>query len=153
PFPDQGVSKRDKVTEAFDSLQDADLPQTAQLFLQHFPPNARLRNEIQDILWTVVPAPEINKRFRREIAMAIDIEKLYLDSDKFEALLERLWVLDNDPTAMFGEFLGQRDTRSLRAQIKRHVFQNPGDWDTSTLFENVGALDCSNRRFALLLEG
>lgn len=152
PFLDQGVSKRDKVTEAFDALQDTDLPNTARRFLEYFPPSARLRNDVQDILWTDVSSPEINKRFRREVAQAIDIELLYLDSDKFDDLLERLWVLDNDPMAAIAALLGERDTRSLRVRIKRHVHENRGDWETATFFENIGALDCSNRRFTLFME-
>ena len=97
-------------------LQDADLPNTAQSFLQHFPPDARVRNAIQDILWAEVPAPEINKRFRREVAEAIDIELLYLDVDRFDDLLGRLWILNDDPMAALSAIFGQPDTRSLRAR-------------------------------------
>jgi hypothetical protein len=35
----------------------------------------------------------------------------------------------------------------------RHVYQNPRDWSTVTLFDNLGALDCSDRRFVYFLEG
>ena len=30
---------------------------------------------------------------------------------------------------------------------------NPGDWSVDTLFDRLGALDASDRRFALFLEG
>lgn len=153
PYPDQGGSKREKMTAAFDALQDIDLPNTAQRFLDHFPPHAKLRNEVQDILWADDPAPEINKRFRREVACGIDIEQLYIDSDKFDALLDSLWVLDDDPMLALWGLLGPHPDRSLRGMVKRHVHQNSGNWDTATLFNNIGALDCSNKRFALFIEG
>ena len=42
---------------------------------------------------------------------------------------------------------------SLRARIERHVFRNPGDWSAEDLFEQLGAFDASDTRFARFLEG
>ena len=67
PFPDSGVSKRDKVTEAFDALPDGGLLAAATRFLQLHPLSARDRNELQDILWSDLPTPQITKKIRREV--------------------------------------------------------------------------------------
>lgn len=40
----------------------------------------------------------------------------------------------------------------LRADIQQHVHQNPQDWPAETLFDQLGAYDASDRRFALFLE-
>jgi hypothetical protein len=42
---------------------------------------------------------------------------------------------------------------SLRHQIQRHVHDNPGDYSTLSLFEKLGAFECSHHRFRLFLEG
>lgn len=44
-------------------------------------------------------------------------------------------------------------TRSLRAQIERHVYRNPEDWSVEYLFDALGAFDASNPRFTRFLEG
>ncbi|MFP3681778.1 hypothetical protein SB725_32340, partial [Pseudomonas sp. SIMBA_041] len=41
----------------------------------------------------------------------------------------------------------------LRADIQQHVHRNPEDWPAETLFDQLGAYDASDRRFALFLEG
>jgi very-short-patch-repair endonuclease len=41
---------------------------------------------------------------------------------------------------------------SLAQDIERHVVLNPGDWPTEFLFEKLGALTCSRRRFGALIE-
>ena len=154
PFPDSGVSKRDKVTEAFDALPDGGLLAAATRFLQLHPLSARDRNELQDILWSDLPTPQITKKIRREVA-PLNNEDLYLDGRRFDELLDRLWVLDDDGAGMFGASLARTpyQDRSLRALIQQHVHKNPGDWSTENIFQEVGALDCSDTRFARFLEG
>jgi hypothetical protein len=153
PAPDPGISKREKLTEAFDGLPDENLAHTAKCFLESQRIEAGTRNEIQDIIWADLPVAEIPKRFRREVARAIQNVALYLDGRRFDELLDRLWVLDNDPMAAFSAVFGKGDDRSLRAQINQHVYKNPEDWSAEDLFDAVGAFDASNRRFALFLEG
>jgi very-short-patch-repair endonuclease len=134
---------------SFDALSDADLPRVAERFLTLHSPLPSVRNEVEDLLWADTAAPQIPKRFRREVARALAEDSLYLDIDRFNALLEKLWILDTDPMALF---FGAAD-HSLRAQIEQHVYRNPEDWSTEDLFNNLGAFDASDRRFALFLEG
>jgi AbiJ N-terminal domain 3 len=143
-----------RITKAFDDLPDSTLQKTAELFLIHFPPNARERNELQDILWADLSLPVINKKIRRELAAALDAEDLYLDARRFDELLDRLWVLDDGSSGVFEALLLRRpyQDRSLRALIQQHVHKN-SDFSASVLFEMLGALDCSDKRFALFLEG
>jgi hypothetical protein len=132
PAPDSEGSRREKMSTSFDALSDAELPRVAERFLHLHPPAPNVRNEIQDLLWADVGSPEIPKRFRREVARALAVEDMYLDTQRFNALLDRLWVLDDDPLA----FLGGVD-RSLRAAIHQHVHRNPGDWSVEHLLELV----------------
>ena len=155
PFPDTGVSKADKMEEAFDALPDDGLIETATRFLERCPLPAHKRNELQDIVWSRLPVPHINKKSRREVTRALDHDDLYLDARRFDELMDRLWILDDDGTAMLASFLSRAPyvERSLRSLIDRHVHRNPGDWSVEMLFEEIGALDCPDMRFALFLEG
>lgn len=148
PPPETGRSKRERLKGSFATLPDTDLPRVAERFLQHLPPPARERNAIQDLLWADMNAPEVSKRVRREIARNLDITELFINGDRFDSLLDELWVLDDDP---LGSFFG--GVRGLRASIDQHVHRNPGDWSTEELFDRLGAFDASDRRFALFLEG
>ena len=62
----------------------------------------------------------------------------------------RLWVLDDD---LFSWLTCEGSTTSLRARIEQHVFRNPGDWTTEYLFEQLGAFEATDARFARFLEG
>jgi very-short-patch-repair endonuclease len=148
PHLDPTGSKRERLSGSFDALGATELPQVAERLLAQHPPSALIRNEIQDVLWETTAAPRIPKRFRRETARAIAIEDIYLDGRRFMELLERVWVLDDDPMG----FMTEVDS-SLRGSIDRHIFRNPGDWSTEELFDELGALESSDRRFALFLEG
>jgi very-short-patch-repair endonuclease len=150
PPPGQEGSKRQRMTTSFDALSDADLPRVAERLLEVHPPLALDRNKIQDLLWANTASPEIPKKFRREIARALDAEgiSIYLDSQKLTDLLERLWVLDDGLFAIFGGA-----DHSLRAEIDQHVFRNPDDWSVEMLFDELGAFNASSRRFVLFLEG
>src|SRR5690606_36484344 len=107
------------------------------------------RNQIQDILWSVTACPHIPKRYRRELTRTLGTEDLYGDARKFDNLLERLWVLDAEDWLLgFGG-----EATGLRADIQRHVHRNPGDWSVEHLFDQLGAYDASDQRFALFLEG
>lgn len=77
----------------------------------------------------------------------MDWDDLLTHYPRFRALLGTLFVLDDDP---FGLFTG-RDN-SLGARIDQHVHGNP-DWTVEETFDALGAIDASDHRFALLLEG
>ena len=142
-------SKRNHMIASFNALPDAKLPETAQRFLKRYPPIPATRNEIQDILWANSVCPEIPKRFRREVAQAVDIEELFVDALHFDSLLDQLWILDSDS---WGGLFGNGRT-NLRQDIQQHVHKNRGDWSTEILFEKLGAYTASNPRFVRFLEG
>jgi very-short-patch-repair endonuclease len=144
--PDEGT-KHERVFKSFADLPDTNLPRVAEKILIHQPLDAKTRNEIQDVLWADED-PQIPKRTRREIARDLDLADVVHSADRFRALLDRLWVLDDD---LLGSFLD--GGASLGARIDRHVFRNPGDWSTEELFENLGAFEAPDKRFALFLEG
>src|ERR1039458_4802270 len=128
PPPAEG-SKREKMQASFEAAEDGDLPAIAQHVLVEYPPSPRKRNDIQDLLWIATPAKEILKKHRRQIAKVLEIVDLYIDSTKFIDHIESLWILDDELDA----FLLTPGTRSLRAQIERHVFRNPDDWTAEYL--------------------
>lgn len=149
PAPAADGSKRDRMISSFDAAADTDLPAIARKLLLRHPPNATTRNQIQDILWSASACPPLPKRYRREVARRLNNAELYGDARKFDDLLERLWILD-DYDRMH---LPGGKPSGLRAEIQQHVHRNPEDWPAETLFDQLGAYDASDRRFALFLEG
>lgn len=149
PIPPDDMSKRDRLEWALGQVGDADLAHAAKCFLATRSPAAKVRNSIEDILWTADRCPEVSKRCRRDIARALAPEDLYTCAAGFDTLLDSLWDLGNDP---WSEIFG-RAPIGLRAEVQRHVHHNPGDWSVETLFDKLGALDAQDRRFAYFLEG
>lgn len=147
--PEPGGSKRERMYASFDAAPEAALPEVARLFLVRFPPAASVRNKMQELLWADSPGPSIQKRFRRDLAKALDVDDLYSDASKFDVLISSLFEIEDDP---FSALVGAQN-KSLRAKIDRHVYRNPGDWTPEHLFEELGVFDCSDQRFGLLLEG
>lgn len=149
PAPVTDGTKHDRMASSFEAVADADLPAVARRLLIYHPPDATTRNQIQDLLWSDSGGPSIPKRYRREVARKLNDEELYGDARKFDDLLDRLWVLDADDWfySMSGKPSG------LRADIQQHVHQNPEDWSAEILFDQLGAYNASDRRFALFLEG
>ena len=146
--PDEG-SKRERVAGSFAALSDADLPKVAERILDAALASAKIRNAIQDELWADQGTPQIPKRTRREIARDLHLTDRVYDADRFMTLLGRLWVLDDaDPFSLLAGV-----ATSLHDDIERHVFRFPGDWTTEYLFEQLGAFDARDPRFARFLEG
>jgi len=147
PATEIAGSKHDRMVASFDAVPDDHLEEVAVRFLLRQSPAPETRNQIQDAVWALRPAIEIPKRSRREIARALH-DDLYIAAAPFLALLERLFVLDDDPMQ---SFFGGSD-RSLRAGIQRHVLRN-SDWSAEDLFDKLGAFDASHSRFVRLIEG
>ena len=103
--------------------------------------------DFKNLLWAG-SSPEVPKRYRREVAHVLTVDDLYLNVNRFDKLLDSLWVLDNDPYDLFSSV-----DRSLRAEIDRHLFRNPGDWSVEELFDRLGEFEASDRRFAFFIEG
>src|SRR6266566_1081087 len=147
PEPPGEGTKRERVSQSFAALPDADLPIVAEQILVQALADAPTRNAIQDVLWAE-GSLEMPKRTRREIARDLDLAALVHNFDRFMTLLGRLWVLDDDPFSWLGE-----STNSLRDRIERHVFRNPSDWTTEELLEQLGAFEATDARFTRFLEG
>src|SRR5438045_1011813 len=71
PPPNTEGSKRERMQASYDAVEDAQLSAVAERFLCSFPPDAVLRNRIEELIWAKVPSPEIPKRFRRELANSL----------------------------------------------------------------------------------
>jgi hypothetical protein len=141
-------TKRQRVERSFAALPDTCLPAVAeQILTSELPLGAPARNAIQDVLWAGQDPVEVPKRTRREIARDLDLASMVIKPDRFIALLDRLWVLDTplDPWT--------QGVSSLRADIERHVFRNPGDWSAEDLLEQLGAFEAGEARFGKFLEG
>jgi hypothetical protein len=146
--PDEGT-KNQRVKASLANLPDIGLPMVAEKILaSRLPLGAATRNAIQDILWAGQGNLEMPKRTRREIARDLDLADLVRSVDRFTALLDRLWILDDDPFSLL-----TGGTTSLRARIERHVYRNPDDWSTEELLEQLGAFEAGDARFARFLEG
>jgi hypothetical protein len=146
PPKDQG-SKAKRMSVSFEAAPDIDFPDIAKRLLADFPPGPAARNEIEEVLWANRATVSIVKRFRREVATALELADLWLDGRRFQELLDRLWVLDA-PSPICGHHGDGR----LRDEIEQHVFKND-DLTADMLFDALGAYDCSNHRFVLFLEG
>ena len=142
-------SKRERVSRSLTALADADLPSVAERIIAGAMPlsaGPAARYAIEDVLWAD-RGPEIPIRTRREIAQDLDLSVLARQGDRFIALLASMWVLD-DPLDLF-----TGGSTGLRSQIERHVLRNTGDWSAEDLFEQLGAFEAVNTRFARFLEG
>ncbi len=100
---------------------------------------------LEELLWKAL-GPNVSKRVRRELADALDGVELFIEPTAFLELLESLFVLDADGLS----FISERDT--LHWNIRQHVIRNPEDWSVAKLFQELGALDCSSKRFRKLIE-
>ena len=105
--PDQG-SKYERARKSFEDLPDAELPEVAERCLAHLRLDASTRNAIQDALWAGEDPLPIPKRTRREIARDLDLSGLVHGADRFLALLDRLWVVDDGPFGSLGSLLNPK---------------------------------------------
>src|SRR4051812_37634404 len=91
-----------------------------------------------ELLWADSTVPEVPKRFRRDLARSFATTDLFINARGFDSLLDKLWVLDDDPLEFWSA-----NSNSLRNEIDRHVHRNPDDWTTEELFERLGVFDAS----------
>jgi hypothetical protein len=149
PVPASAGSKTYRGHRSVEAIPDADLPRVAPQVLAGGGLRAETRNAMEDLLWAAEPGPQIQGRTRRELARDLELDVFLPAYEHFKALLHRLWVLGNDADFFFTP----NDGWSLSADIDRHVRDIPGDWTAEYLFEQIGAFDAVDRRFALFLEG
>lgn len=144
-----GGSKRDRLWASLKATTDAALPMIAERILALHPPRTKLRNTIQDVMWTDAGYPVIPKKYRHQVARALNSENHFLNVGGFDSLIERLFVLRDEEL----ELLAGPQNDSLAARIQQHVYRNLDDWSAEQLFEELGAFEATDRRFALFLEG
>lgn len=160
--PGTSRSKAERVRVMLAALPEQDLRRVAEAVLHIGRVSLELRNRIQDILWQG-RGPAITERTRRAIAAALDIEDLVIDSVRFETMLDRWWVLgelgpfehifaENDRSTLAWAFGPNSTEGVLRKQIRKHVFNNLGDWTTEKLFDELGTFIAVDRRFAGFIE-
>src|SRR5258708_31832195 len=94
------------------------------------------RYAIEDVLWAGRGGPEMPRRTRREIARDLDLSVLARQGDRFIALLDSLWVLDDNPL----DFLTGGAT-GPRSPIQRPVLPKPCGWSAEELFHQIGAFE------------
>ncbi|MEA1798839.1 MULTISPECIES: AbiJ-related protein [Rhodococcus] len=147
PTPPGEGTKAERIGASFTALPDSDLPQVAVAVLRELRMAAATRNAVQDALWALADSPQIERRTRRDIARSLDIEDVAIGGERLVSMLDALWILDD---RLFGDLFNDRG--NLRDRVHRHVIHNPGDWSTEELFEQLGAFEASDRRFAMFLE-
>ncbi len=140
------LSKRKRLQDVADHLSPDQYPGVLHRFLEHGIPPA-LRNQAQDLLWAQERWPRIDERVRRETADALERAGglTIRNPSGFMALLRRLFILEDELSLLTG--------RSLADDLERHVLHNPNDWTVLDLFSRLGAVNCSDRRFMLFLQG
>jgi very-short-patch-repair endonuclease len=146
-------SKRERLDQVIESLQDEDLPKiTAQLLAEPQVSKSE-KHAIQDALWAGENPPELPTRTRRELAQSLDLDDLTYDADRFRAALGRWWLLgDDDPMIAISALLGVNyPGRNLAEDIDQHVLRFR-DWSTAELFSKLGAFTAVGTRFARFLE-
>ncbi|MEU6463109.1 hypothetical protein [Streptomyces sp. NPDC046976] len=147
PPVDEG-SKRERIERSFAQVPDSDLLQLTERWLQTQSFDASTRNQLQDAVWAETSPPEIPMRTRRELARAINTTALVQHAARFMAMLDRFWILDDDPLAAWSF---TPSTTSLRARIEQHLIRN-SDWSAEDLFEALGAFEAGDARSARFLE-
>jgi hypothetical protein len=140
------MSKRERLQAVVDHLAPAQYPGVLSRFLEQGISPA-LRNQAQDLLWAQERWPRVDERVRRETADALERAGglAIRNASGFMALLGRLFILEDELSLLTG--------RSLADDVERHVLRNPNDWTVPDLFTRLGAVNCSDRRFLLLLQG
>ncbi|MFE9125059.1 hypothetical protein ACFYOF_06485 [Streptomyces sp. NPDC007148] len=152
--PEDAGSKRERIELSLSQVSAAELPKVARRVLEtsRVYVRASIRYQIEDLLWEEEAPHEIPKKFRRELARALDLSELAQHHAPFMRLLDRLWISE-EPGPLLGDLLNGRRPATLTDRIERHVFRNPGDWSTEVLFENLGVFEAGDARFARFLEG
>lgn len=139
------VSKSQRLQRLFEQLQASEYIPIARRFLATEELTSSMRYRTEELLWDLENPTPVNQRVRREIAAALEEHgPIWGDDDGLRRLMERLWVMETASDVWTGH--------SRRSKFDRHFLQND-DWSVLDLFKQLGALDCSSRRFVLFIEG
>ncbi|WP_330323285.1 hypothetical protein [Streptomyces anulatus] len=148
--PEEGT-KRERVERSYAQVPDSHLHTVALNLLANGYATTAQRIGIEDVLWAEASPPEIPSRVRRELARSLDLADLVRSESRFMGMLSRFWALADEMSPIIDAFFGTPGP-SLKRDIQEHVFRNPGDWSTEDLFENLGAFETGDARFARFLE-
>lgn len=145
-FDDPTLSKARYIESRINSLGDGALPAVLERLLsQHGSALSAVdRFEVEELVWAKKPGPIVNKRARYALARALEGVPLFRKPRPFLDAIARFWERTDALQGLLAA--------SLRDQVERHVVQNPGDWTTEQLFEELDAYSVSDRRFTLFLE-
>jgi very-short-patch-repair endonuclease len=139
-------SKREHLRGAVEQASDDQLVIAAGNALTALVFPIHERDELQELVWDDGLCPTITTRYRRDVAQSIEGVDLFIDRRGFEEVLADIWRIDDVG------FLGfPRTTPTLREQIIRHYIEN-NDWNALTIFDKLGAFQCSNARFGRFIE-
>lgn len=139
-------SKREHLRGAVCSSSDDQIVLAANKTLEIMLPALRERDELQELVWDDGSSPMVPTRYRHELARQLDQVELFLDIGGFYEMLGSLWMVDVAPYLGVFEF-----GPTLQDEIRKHYVENC-DWDTSTLFDKLGAFKGSDARFVRFLE-
>jgi very-short-patch-repair endonuclease len=136
-------------------LDDEELPNFAQGLVDRRMLTSHLRNEVQDILWADTPGIEIPKRFRRDIARALQSVGLFHHWDNFFQLLLDIFTI-YAPNIFESQLSSPGGSLT---EILRHFGRtqksgrNPKDANVEWLFEHLKVFELTDKRFGVFLEG
>ena len=153
---DPSLTKREYIESRLRKLEgDPALIQSVAIkLIRQFPVSEGYEDtfRMEECLWSASDYPAISNRVRREIADRLEGMALWVDSDGFLNAVSRLWVLETPVERGLRKLSVGDELGSFRQQIQLHVIQNPGSWSVLEFFKQLGALDCSNKRFGMFVE-
>ncbi|MCG8313787.1 MAG: hypothetical protein MI976_11270 [Pseudomonadales bacterium] len=145
PVPSPEGTQAEKLADSLSTVAGADIVNVAQKYLKSRHCSAHQRNALQDIIYEDAPCLSIPKRYRRDLAAALDPVDIVADGERFLCCLQQFWILGDDAfLAFFGE-------SSLLSEIKQHFLRNH-DWSVVELFERLGCFDAPSFRFEGFIE-
>lgn len=144
-------TKRQRFEASWQQVTDNDLPRIAVALLPVVTVGDRQRNQIQDAIWATEDHPVVDLRARREVCAQLANLPLWGDAEGLRRLVRSLWETDPNFSTILSSLAGGGG-QGLLEEIEQHVIRND-DWGPDELFRQVGAFECSDRRFALWMEG
>lgn len=145
PHPRIEGTLAEKMASSLSAIADADFVEVAHRYIASQYCTTEQRIRLEDILYEDLPIPRIPKKYRRELAVALEEMTIVADGERFLRCLEQFWNIEGDP------MMNLVADVSLRPQIERHFLRNE-DWSVTQLFERLGAFDAPDYRFNGFIE-
>lgn len=90
-----GISKREHLLGAVNQATDEELLTAVHRGLDLIPFANAERDALQELLWDDSSYPAIPAKYRRDVAKRLERIDLFLDREKFETELSKLWRMDD----------------------------------------------------------